>query len=800
MDNRILDLNERVLFFPVRHHSPACARVLRRLALKLQPEAVLIEGPSDFNDRIPELYLPHDLPIAIYTFIRLPDGVRRGAFYPFCVYSPEWQALQVARELGAEVRFVDLPWAEMAGEEVPSHRYSDSELKSSAYIEALCRRLGVEDFDTLWDTLFEIQQDLTPEAYLERCHPFCFNIRAADEQVPEIDLRREAFMADQIRRALDECSGKILVVTGGFHSHPLFERIQGSGEGSGQWSVVSGQFPTLNPQHATLSDERGIALTPYSYERLDSLTGYEAGMPSPGFYHHVWHSRIGATSSGGTGHGAQRTESAPVPQRSTLNAQRSLLAQVVRDLRSRGQVASSADLIAVETTARALAALRGHEEVWRADLIDGITGSLIKEELEHGVMHPFLAAVFRVFRGGERGRLAAGTELPPLVNDLRRLLAEHDLEPAPRERTLELDLNAAGDVARSRLLHRLRVLGIAGYARTGGTDLAAREDLARIWEEWRVRWSPDFDATCIEAAIYGPSLAEAAGARLLERAEAIERDAEQAALLLLDAGLMGLTHLTALFYGRLIELIREDGSFFTVTSALGHLLYMYRYDEVLGTAARNDTGALLVEAFGRGLWLLEGLGPAQGMERELLRGVGALLNTFERCASSLELSREELVEVLGRVGADSSGNPLLRGAVTGALWTLGEAEMEQVLADLRYCSDPPRLGDFLTGLFHLARETVQRHPELVLSIDELLVGYGEEEFLEALPALRLAFSYFTPREKHYMARTLLRARGVTAEEPLAALEVSPETAARVLAFEVELFAAVRKYGLRGGTE
>ena len=29
---------------------------------------------------------------------------------------------------------------------------------------------------------------------------------------------------------------------------------------------------------------QGIALTPYSYERLDSLTGYEAGMPNPGFY------------------------------------------------------------------------------------------------------------------------------------------------------------------------------------------------------------------------------------------------------------------------------------------------------------------------------------------------------------------------------------------------------------------------------------------------------------------------------------------------------------------------------------
>ncbi len=34
--------------------------------------------------------------------------------------------------------------------------------------------------------------------------------------------------------------------------------------------------------------ERGIALTPYSYVQLDSLKGYESGMPNPGFYHQVW--------------------------------------------------------------------------------------------------------------------------------------------------------------------------------------------------------------------------------------------------------------------------------------------------------------------------------------------------------------------------------------------------------------------------------------------------------------------------------------------------------------------------------
>jgi Family of unknown function (DUF5682) len=85
----ILDLTAPVVFFPVRHHSPACARLVRELAHGIKPAAILIEGPSDFNPQIAELNLPHELPIAIYSFANLAEGNRRDAFYPYCIYSPE---------------------------------------------------------------------------------------------------------------------------------------------------------------------------------------------------------------------------------------------------------------------------------------------------------------------------------------------------------------------------------------------------------------------------------------------------------------------------------------------------------------------------------------------------------------------------------------------------------------------------------------------------------------------------------------------------------------------------------------
>src|SRR5262245_52343098 len=92
-DPRLWSTTEPVVFFPVRHHSPACARLVTRLIRELRPAAVLIEGPSDFNPRIGELMLDHEPPLAIYSYFTTEDDARFGAFYPFCDFSPEWAAL-----------------------------------------------------------------------------------------------------------------------------------------------------------------------------------------------------------------------------------------------------------------------------------------------------------------------------------------------------------------------------------------------------------------------------------------------------------------------------------------------------------------------------------------------------------------------------------------------------------------------------------------------------------------------------------------------------------------------------------
>jgi Family of unknown function (DUF5682) len=750
LDPALWCLDGPVVFFPIRHHSPAAARFVSQAIQQLSPAAILIEGPSDFNGQLTDLFEPHHLPIAIYSYVSDSEG-RKGAFYPFCIYSPEWQALQLGRKSGAQVAFIDLPWAVLSGIDGRTQRYTDDKLRSGDYVGVLCERFGVENFDDLWDTLIEIDDSMELSIYLERCHRLCYLIRANQAEVSICDQQREAFMAEQILNVMQQVNDPVLVVTGGFHSHALYLRLQRPPMEAMALPVYPG--------------ERGLALTPYSYERLDSLTGYASGMPGPGFYHRAWES---------------------------ADPFREMLALVVADVRRQKQTASVADVIAVETTARALAALRGHRRLWRQDLVDGITAALIKDELAAGLSHPFLDAVQRVLRGQERGRLAHGTRLPPLVSDIGRLLAYYDLEPTRTEKLVALDLTNERDRIRSRILHQLRVLGIAGFERIDGTDWLERRNLERFWEQWRLIWSLEFEANTIEASPYGPTLPEAAHACLVEAVNRCEDDAVAAARLLLDAVQIGAANLEAQLLDRLTTLLGCGSDFFDVTAALGHLLYLYWFDAVFGTARNNRLGTLLVAVFERSLWLMENLGVPQGREAALVESVRTLALTFERCQSHLQLDHDAFVGTLSQVVADRNAPAVLAGAACGQLWTLAAASNEAVAAEVRGSATPERIGDFLAGLFALGREVVQRHPPLLTNLDALVCSFDQPAFMAALPALRLAFTYFTPREKHQIVKTLF------GKKTPPQMQIDASTSARATALEETVYARIARYGLRGG--
>ncbi|MGZ3144264.1 DUF5682 family protein [Lentzea chajnantorensis] len=734
------------VFVGVRHHSPACARLVAATISAQQPAYVLIEGPADFNERIDELLLGHELPIALFSY-----SDEHASWAPFCDYSPEWVAIAEARRCGAEVRFIDLPAWHRAFRDV-SNRYADAELRYTEVVERLCREFAVDNVDVLWDHLFESVQD--PRGLAEY-----FDLLRGTATADEGDSAREEYMARWVRAAVGEAGDRpVVVVTGGFHTPALRAMLAASpGDDTAEWPEV--------PER-----ERGASyLVPYSHARLDAFTGYQSGMPSPGYYQQVWEQ------------GAQR-------------AADWLVESVATRLRRRQQPVSTADLIAARTQAGALARLRGHEQLARTDVLDGLTSALISEDLtqpppwsRRGTLqpgaHPALVEMLGALRGEQVGRLHPSTPAPPLVGAVQELLCTHGLD---HEGTLSLDLTEPRSLERSRVLHRLRVLRIPGFHRASGPDQGAAPVLE---EQWVLRPAEERLAALIEAAEHGATLPEAAGAVLERRAR--HAQLQELAVVLFDAVLCGISTLSGKVKESLNEGVRETGDLAALGHVLSGVLGLWRHDRLFGTAKDPLLGAVVDAGTTRVLWLVEGLhgGPAPA-DPDRLRAMAATRDAVLHAKSALSLDTADVTGVATRVSEDVQAPPDLRGAALGLAWSLGAQP------DVRKARTVTALGDWLAGLFAVAREEVLASPELVGVLDELVSAMTEEEFLVALPALRLAFGYFPPRERETIAATVLEHRGADGDaRAVTRLDTDPVLVAEALAVERRVDGLLVKGGL-----
>src|SRR5579885_457170 len=286
-----------IIFFPIRHHSPACAWHLERLIDERKPRAILIEGPRDATALLDNIaHQATRAPIAIYaTFLDTANRLGRptvgrakparfSAYYPLADYSPELVAIRRGLAAGAEVRFIDLTFPEMVlaegGQQKEQARslLDEHELRHSQFLKALCQRTGVRDSDDLWDHLYETNfQQVPTDKFIQGVETYCALSRAdytTEMLAAEAHLAREAAMAAEIATEAGRGEGTILVVTGGFHTPGLKERLAAETKPAASYEPIPGEAQTL--------------LMRYGFAQLDRLNGYASGMPSPAFYQRVW--------------------------------------------------------------------------------------------------------------------------------------------------------------------------------------------------------------------------------------------------------------------------------------------------------------------------------------------------------------------------------------------------------------------------------------------------------------------------------------------------------------------------------
>jgi Family of unknown function (DUF5682) len=763
----------------VRHHSPACARLVAHTIERDRPQAVLIEGPSDFNGRIGELLLDHTLPLALYSFADA-DGRAAQCWFPMLDYSPEWIALRRGQDSGALLRFIDLPHWQYRAVPDAQRATAGNAAGRTRYGEvtaALCRRFGCDGDDALWDHLFESLLPAALDDLALRLNAYFAELRG-DDPGTEQDRVREDCMARWVAWAAAHHE-RVLVVCGGWHQ-PALERA---------WPTLTVADEPPAPQ-APDPRRAGCYLVPYEFRRVDALGGYRSGMPSPMFYQWAWE------------HGAHAA------------ARRALKSMVTR-LRQRQLPVSTADLLALEQQSQSLARLRGHEVPLRVDLLDGLQSALVKEALEtpppwsdarllHVQHHPLLREALLALTGDGFGRLDAATTQPPLLRDVQERLAACALEPTRSGQPLVLDRRRETDVPRARLLWQLVVLGIGGARLKELKAPQAARALSNDWryeEHWTLvqdeRWFPDL----IEASVHGATLDAASRQCLLRRvaqAEGIADALAKCLLLAVRAGLFDLGRELAQQLRDGLAASHDHGALAQAARSLAELVQAGFWGDD-PRALLEDTLAAIGE---RLLWLLEGRdGPGSAAQLEAdVRAVSVFdaLLPLELPA----LDRAFVLETMARLARSAGKPPSLRGAALGVAYAHGglgdgDAARAEVLATTRAMPARDALGDFLYGLFACARALATESDSIVRAVHIALDAVGHEDFLVALPPLRAAFGWFPPRERGAIAAHVARLLGLNSEQRLALTTLREGAGALLDAKRIEAQALqwAREFGL-----
>lgn len=731
------DMQQPVLLFPVRHHSPVCSYQLVRTIEAYAPDCILIEGPENANDLIPVLTSEETaLPAAIYYFYKdtrklvSEEGEDYHCYYPFLYASPEYNAMAEAKKRGIPAQFIDLPYSEILihtqgnsglRTEQEKHSYADdSHLVKSRFYAKLCEKTGLRSFEEFWEKYFEIGGiRKTPEEFIRQMHTYCILTRREtpqEELEADATLVREQCMASRIQAAM-QVHKKVLVVTGGFHSIGLHELLQ-----------KEVKAPKL---HSFTPDVQNCYPMAYSYDAADALRGYASGMQHPKFYDDICKDLLSGTEP----EGIYRTH--------TLD----LLAKTAKEAAKKDVPLSIADVTAAYSLMEGLAALRGAQDCGMYELYDGVTSCMIKGEKTTASALP-LEILGQLATGDAVGRIGDRTHVPPLIADFEAQCEAFRLKArsaVPQEAEIALFQKGKG-MEESRFFHRMEFLGTEFAQRLKGPDLHRGTDRSRVREVWKYRRTPHVDAVLIDHTTDGFTLEEACRT-LAGKALRRERRCETAAKIAVDCFLMGIA-LPPQDTALMEEIMVGDGDFFSIGKGLYYFDMLHSLRMLYGF---SDSAVMqfISQCFGKLVTLLPSMGdvPAERAQEcieicRILHGVTGRI---------LPERREEFALALQTLTEREEKEPSVYGAASGLLYAMDGSRRVQAESAMRgYLRGSLAMQKqgalYLKGLFETARDIALTDESFLQMADALMAGMEFQDFLEILPSLRLAFSYFTPSE------------------------------------------------------
>jgi hypothetical protein len=730
--------------YGIRHHGPGSARAVVRELTRNRPDMLLVEGPPEADDLVRWVAdAALEPPVALLGYAA--DDPRRAAFWPFAVFSPEWQAIRWAVEHGVPVRFFDLPFAYRLAADAPAVEPAlpgdtdppstgtpapadipvvpDKSGAGGAGSEAAPRRpvdpvgelaaaAGYDDPERWWEDVVEHRGMPAFEAIAEAMTA----IREEAAEDPD-DLVREAYMRTvlrEVRKTYEE----IAVVCGAWHVPALAGKV------------------TARDDAAVLKGRRKgkVAFTwvPWTYGRLASWSGYGAGVRSPGWYHHLF------------------TAADEVVPRWLVDA--------AGVLRAEGVPTSSAHVIEASRLAEALAAMRGRPLAGLAEVTEAAEAVMCDGE-------PLRVELIssRLVVGERLGGVPEEMPAVPLAKDLAAQQRAARLKPEALERALDLDLREENGLRRSRLLHRLRAIGVPW-----GEPAASRRNTGTFREEWRLRWQPEFAVRLVEGSMYGTTVVSAATAKVTRAAHDAGTLAEVTALVetCLLAELAGAYPAVLAALDTRAALDADVNHLMAAIPALARTL---RYGDV----RRTDVAGLATVTASLLARVCAGLPSAVGSVSD--EAAKELRDRIDGVHSAIGLlAGDELRERWLSTLASLAGRPGLHGLLAGRLTRLlldaGRLDAAEVRRRLRLpltVGTPPAHAAAWVEGFLAGGGLLLVHDDALLElIDGWLADIPAEAFDGVLPLLRRTFGAFEAGERRAIGERVAGDRKTAGESGL----------------------------------
>jgi hypothetical protein len=761
----------------VRHHGPGSARTVVRALEKLNPDAVLIEGPPDAADVL-DLASKDGMTPPVALLVYEPEAPHNASYYPFAKFSPEWQAIQWGQKNKKRVWFIDLPQAlrprleapsatpeagkqedgeglasdtGVAGLPEPAPEGPDAQAEQSARdpLETLALAAGYPDGEAWWGRMIEERRgDGDPMGIFDAIREAMGEIRATrdaaraaagDSSTSKPLFRfdadepaREAHMRKSIRAATKEGYERIAVICGAWHAPVLTADAI-------KQSPAKADDEILKPL-----TKRKTAATwvPWTYDRLSMFSGYGAGILSPGWYEHLWvhHERFSE----------------------------SWLTKVARLMRDEDLDASPASVIEAVRLADSLAALRGHSIAGLPELSEATLAILC-----HANPLPMRLIERKLIVGIRLGEVPEDTPAVPLQRDLAAQQKSLRMKVSADDVELDLDQRKETDLARSRLLHRLTILDIPW----GKLEANQRQRTSTFHEVWRLQWKPEFAIAVIEAARHGNTVLDAAGACVREKA-AKAVDLATLTTMLDHVMLADLPAAVEHLVARIQELSAVAADVGKLMDAVPPLARVLRY----GNVRKTDTALVAPLVSGLLARICAGLLPACGsLDDDAAAGMRTRIDALH--ASLATLDAADLTEPW-KAELAKLGDADIHGLVAGRCWrilldagarTSGEASTRLSLA-LSPGNDPAKASAWLEG-FLAGSGMVLVHDERLLAIvDRWVTSLPREAFEQVCPIARRTFSTFDPPERRQIGEKLKR--GTNADPTGAAAASSDDYDAR----------------------